>query len=977
MTAKLCTCFSVAMCPSPCIIEDSGEDVHGEVCVCSIGNRDTGKSVCDDAKGLTCFSDDICTYGGGEGDCDYVDETSNIVAGTCVVNSNNVEICQCDEGTETNALGGCTNLCPDGCGDHGYCTSTGCVCDDLFDFDENDLCNILYCEGGCDHGICVLDQLDSEAEITHCECDEGYTGTSCDEADCVPTCNLTAGYCDIDANECVCTSSHFQGDDCYTPRCDGCGPHSLGCIDIPEDEYGNTRACICDDGWSIDTSTTNGTLGGTVFPCLIPTCDGLCKHGDCIYSEDATDSEGTVVDYKCECYDNWLKIDDSDVTCSLPNGCDPTCEHGSCAFYEEIFVCVCDEDWIGDACDYAVGCDPPCVNGTCVYTESDGSFACDCSTDADWAEDSVTGACIVPDGCGDCGYGTCVYDNVASSFDCFCDEDITKDDDGLCTKADCYCGLGGASCSYDGTDFTCSCSSGWDSTYDSTYGYDICDTPTGCSPGCDHGDCFWSSSAEEFLCDCDDGWSLDALGACTLAECEENCAHGSCFYNSADGTTSCACSDGWTTDSQGICTMVDCSLVCEHGNCGFNIVTGETQCICDDGYSGTLCEDVVCSPACANGASCVEGVCVCVGDYTGTSCQIPTCGVDGCGLYGYCVEDDDGQSCVCDENHTGTGCDTISCADYDEDHAFCYNGVLVCKSGWSGDTCETNDESDCIPPCQNGGVCNAAACDCSATEYTGPTCNTLACNGSNGCGTYGTCNAGACVCYDGYIANGDGYCEDLSCSLECENGGECQVVDGETVCVCGNYFKGDTCDIPICNSGLGCGNGFCVDDGDIGENNSCTCFHGYELDATGRCTKALCTPVCGANGTCVIVDGSPECSCNDPDHWTGSTCEIPMCPDSSDGFCGVFGTCKGDPDTADNVPYCDCFDGFTTDDYGDCTVPSCSPLCENDGICVTTSGDGTDTKCVCGDYYSGADCTEELCSNMPKGNGACIDGSPV
>ncbi|GKT30480.1 hypothetical protein ADUPG1_005512, partial [Aduncisulcus paluster] len=149
------------------------------------------------------------------------------------------------------------------------------------------------------------------------------------------------------------------------------------------------------------------------------------------------------------------------------------------------------------------------------------------------------------------------------------------------------------------------------------------------------------------------------------------------------------------------------------------------------------------------------------------------------------------------------------------------------------------------------------------------------------------------------------------------------------------------------------------------------------LDATGRCTKALCTPVCGANGTCVIVDGSPECSCNDPDHWTGSTCEIPMCPDSSDGFCGGFGTCKGDPDTADNVPYCDCFDGFTTDDYGDCTVPSCSPLCENDGICVTTSGDGTDTKCVCGDYYSGADCTEELCSNMPKGNGACIDGSPV
>ncbi|GKT31303.1 tenascin-N isoform X1, partial [Aduncisulcus paluster] len=109
--------------------------------------------------------------------------------------------------------------------------------------------------------------------------------------------------------------------------------------------------------------------------------------------------------------------------------------------------------------------------------------------------------------------------------------------------------------------------------------------------------------------------------------------------------------------------------------------------------------------------------------------------------------------------------------------------------------------------------------------YSGADCTEELC--SNMPKGNGACIDGSPVCYYGWTGDD---CDEPVCEPTCPNyHGTCTYVDGGPKCVCNDYFTGIGCDIPICNEGLGCGNGFCVDDGDIGENNSCTCFHGYEL----------------------------------------------------------------------------------------------------------------------------------------------------
>ncbi|GKT29018.1 DNA polymerase alpha, subunit B like protein, partial [Aduncisulcus paluster] len=268
----LCQGFSVAMCPSPCIIEDSGEDVYGEVCVCSIGNRDTGKSVCDDAKdnsdegisgGASCSSSSSCNDGlclevdpvnnpdvyecvcfptstGAncsksvcdpsdlEGACGYSSEDDGILAGHCVINASGSQVCECsEEGYFFNSdTGGCYNDCTPECG-HGVCLSGNeCLCDDFFTMDDDNRCTVLDCGSTCTtHGTCLFLEDLSDVE---CVCDSGWEGTSCGSQTCVNDC--VHGECILESTyKCDCENSYWTGDACDELQCPDCGFAANGC----------------------------------------------------------------------------------------------------------------------------------------------------------------------------------------------------------------------------------------------------------------------------------------------------------------------------------------------------------------------------------------------------------------------------------------------------------------------------------------------------------------------------------------------------------------------------------------------------------------------------------------------------------------------------------------------------------------------------------------------------------------------------
>ena len=93
---------------------------------------------------------------------------------------------------------------------------------------------------------------------------------------------------------------------------------------------------------------------------------------------------------------------------------------------------------------------------------------------------------------------------------------------------------------------------------------------------------------------------------------------------------------------------------------------------------------------------------------------------------------------------------------------------------------------------------------------------------------------------------------------------------------------------------------------------------------------------CSGHGVC---DLSRECICaND---WTGSGCDVPVCPND----CNGYGICNG----TTGVPFCLCDDHH----FGvDCSYP-----CQNGTVHNET--------CVCEKFFSGSPCDQE-CAGRGK-----------
>lgn len=96
---------------------------------------------------------------------------------------------------------------------------------------------------------------------------------------------------------------------------------------------------------------------------------------------------------------------------------------------------------------------------------------------------------------------------------------------------------------------------------------------------------------------------------------------------------------------------------------------------------------------------------------------------------------------------------------------------------------------------------------------------------------------------------------------------------------------------------------------------------------------ASCTtssPTCATNplpcqngATCSDTSGGRVCVC--PTGFTGTYCDVLVCPNSCSG--SLKGTCT----LSGGIPQCVCTANWTS---SDCSVPVCTPSCLNGGLCV-------------------------------------------
>lgn len=139
-------------------------------------------------------------------------------------------------------------------------------------------------------------------------------------------------------------------------------------------------------------------------------------------------------------------------------------------------------------------------------------------------------------------------------------------------------------------------------------------------------------------------------------------------------------------------------------------------------------------------------------------------------------------------------------------------------------------------------------------------------------------------------------CEMPNCLQSCRNG-NCQVVNGDPICVCEPGWDGETCNIALCQMhGCFAGQGLCT------LPDTCVCQSGYYLpDCSATCSclnNATCNDGNTGSGTCTCISGfwgnrcEHTCSCkhgvcNDgttgtgrcsscDSGWMGPDCDLPM-----------------------------------------------------------------------------------------------------
>eukprot|EP01129_Flabellula_baltica_P009132 TRINITY_DN367_c0_g1_i1.p1 TRINITY_DN367_c0_g1~~TRINITY_DN367_c0_g1_i1.p1 ORF type:complete len:953 (-),score=178.41 TRINITY_DN367_c0_g1_i1:45-2903(-) len=225
------------------------------------------------------------------------------------------------------------------------------------------------------------------------------------------------------------------------------------------------------------------------------------------------------------------------------------------------------------------------------------------------------------------------------------------------------------------------------------------------------------------------------------------------------------------------------------------------------------------------------------------------------------------------------------------------------------------------------------------------------------------------------------------CSDKCKNGGVCDEVTGECICVKGKW-QGPTCEERDCD---GCnearGGGYCNT-----TSGTCICNEGWTGPTCSNGNKE-CNVTCEPNGYCSEFDGKCVCSLG----WQGEDCSEVFCPDcfTDGGYCqngtcvcyeywsGVLCNVPGRPcpnnstcGSTDSPPRgrcnavtgtCSCYSGWEGDE---CQYKKCpgTPECFGHGTCNRTTG-----VCSCDEFYEAPTCAVKNipCPNSCSGNGVC------
>ncbi|KAH9489125.1 hypothetical protein Btru_057139 [Bulinus truncatus] len=291
---------------------------------------------------------------------------------------------------------------------HGNCLNGVCNCTDSGW--QGDHCEQLVneCEENvntCLHGANCTD-LEWGFD---CNCTQGYSGKTCETANCTGIDCSNNGTCEIHNSTWSCKCAEFiEGAFCEIK-----GP----CFDRPcqnakachQSIKNNTYTCDCNEGWKgvncsddIDECSetslqwrhkckngtcqnTQGSYNCSCFPgytgqfCEIDINE--CQSNPCQHGGICSD---LVNNFTCDCSRTGYEGQDCSHNineCSLN---ETLCNKGVCTDQEPFFSCNCGENYLGDRCQF----DNPCVNFTCLNggqchlrNETDSHYfgSCSCS----------------------------------------------------------------------------------------------------------------------------------------------------------------------------------------------------------------------------------------------------------------------------------------------------------------------------------------------------------------------------------------------------------------------------------------------------------------------------------------------------------------------------------------------------------------------------------------------------------------------
>ncbi|PFX25774.1 Tenascin-X [Stylophora pistillata] len=310
---------------------------------------------------------------------------------------------------------------------------------------------------------------------------------------------------------------------------------------------------------------------------------------------------------------------------------------------------------------------------------------------------------------------------------------------------------------------------------------------------------------------------------------------------------------------------------------------------------------------------------------------------DQCSGKGRCVN----STCQCMIGWSGESCQLGNCSDCNMEHGRCVKGFCECDDGWEGVTCDQKATCYSVNNCTsaNNGICQRTdQCRCH-DGYIGQDCSVIPT-----CSKVSHCSGrGICIDYDVCKCNRDWTgddCTQFSCgSLEhCSNHGRCVAL---YKCDCNAGWTGVSCALPDCAGVNQCsGQGECV------SSNTCRCYPGFQGANCSDLVSCANLDNCNGNGVCMQEENDVNLTCRCYAGFRGSNCNVASCPLLNN--CSGHGVCL-------EANFCKCNTGYSGED---CSNVSCEGVNYCSGDCILPN------TCECYPGFDGAACNTTAKPNV-------------